>query len=198
MSSSIFETLLTLCAAFALGAVIGWALHAISQEGELRQKERRWRDRASAERPARAAPALTQVGAPLASVSAPPGGGFSAAAILALQNDLAASRDASAKKDADLLRMRSLLIEIEAGEPVPLTPGIAPRDDLTEIHGIGPVLERALNKYGIFNYRQIALWTREDAEHFAAHAQEYRHRVLYERWVEQARKLHRARYGESI
>jgi predicted flap endonuclease-1-like 5' DNA nuclease len=193
---AIVETLITLIVALALGIAIGWALHAISQEGELKEKERRWRERSSAERAPRPA-ALTPVASP-AGPPTPPAGGFSATAFVALQSDLAASRDASAKKDADLLRMRNLLLEIEAGDVVPITPGIALRDDLTEIRGIGPVLERSLNKYGIFNFRQIALWTPQDAEHFAAHAQEYRNRVLYELWVDEARRLHRERYGEAV
>jgi predicted flap endonuclease-1-like 5' DNA nuclease len=195
---AIVETLITLIVALALGIAIGWALHAISQEGELKEKERRWRERSSAERAPRPAAALTPVASSAAPAPAPPLGGFSATAIVALQSDLAAVRDASAKKDADLLRMRNLLLEIEAGEVVPITPGITLRDDLTEIHGIGPVLERSLNKYGIFNFRQIALWTPQDAEHFAAHAQEYRNRVLYDLWVDQARRLHRERYGETV
>jgi predicted flap endonuclease-1-like 5' DNA nuclease len=199
VSFVIVETLTALVAALVLGIIIGWALHAISQEGELKEKERRWRERSSAERPARPAPALAPLAAPpLASASAAPAGGFSATAVLALQSDLAASRDASAKKDADLLRMRSLLQEIEAGEPVPITPGVTLRDDLTEIRGIGPVLERSLNKYGIFNFRQLALWTPQDAEHFASHAHEHRNRVVHEQWVAQARRLHHERYGETV
>lgn len=198
MSSVIVETLLTLFAALALGIIIGWTLHAISLEGERAEQERRRRERPSAERPARPVPAPTPLATPPLSAQAPPAGGFSATVVLALQSDLAACRDASAKKDADLLRMRSLLHEIEAGEPVPITPGVTVRDDLTAIDGIGPVLERSLNKYGIFNYRQIALWTPQDAEHFAAHAQEHRNRIVYDRWVEHARRLHRERYGETV
>ncbi len=195
MSLVIVQTLLALLAALALGIIIGWALYGISQEGELKEKERRRRDRPAAERPART-PAPQGAVPPPAVAS--PGAGFSATAFVALQSDLAAARDASAKKDADLLRMRSLLYEIEAGEPVPITPGVTLRDDLTEIRGIGPVLERSLNKYGIFNFRQIALWTPQDAEHFAAHAHEHRNRVAYDGWVEQARRLHRERYGETL
>lgn len=205
---SVFETLATLVVALALGITIGWVLRSMSFEGTLKEKERAWRERSGSERVSRSGAApLTPVapvaqGVPPVPSSAPGGsaapGGFSATVVLALQNDLAASRDASAKKDADLLRMRSLLHEIEIGEPVPITPGIALRDDLTAIRGIGPVLERALNKYGIFNYRQIALWTEQDADQFASHAHEFRHRIARDHWVEQARRLHRERYGEAL
>ncbi len=220
---SVFETLATLVVALALGIAIGWALRSMSFEGTLKEKERAWRERAGSERASRSGGAPLTPVAPVAqaapsaagatggpsAASVPPvpsstaggyaaPGTFSATVVLALQNDLAASRDASAKKDADLLRMRSLLHEIESGEPVPITPGIALRDDLTAIRGIGPVLERALNKYGIFNYRQIALWTEQDADQFASHAHEFRHRIARDHWVEQARRLHRERYGEAL
>jgi predicted flap endonuclease-1-like 5' DNA nuclease len=197
------QTLLSLFAALALGIVIGWALRSMSLEGELKEKERIWRERLHAERSSRSpaatvTPIAPVASAPAASAPAVPAAGFSPTVVVSLQNDLAACRDASAKKDAEILRMRSLLYEIEGGEPVPITPGITLRDDLTKIRGIGPVLERALNKYGIFNYRQIALWTERDAEQFAAHTHEYRSRILRDNWVEQARRLHRELYGETL
>ncbi len=63
-------------------------------------------------------------------------------------------------------------------------------DDLKEIYGIGPVLEASLNTLGIYHFRQIAGWKPADVAWVARHIDSFPKRIVRDRWVEQARKLH--------
>jgi NADH-quinone oxidoreductase subunit E len=68
-------------------------------------------------------------------------------------------------------------------------------DDLKLIKGVGPVLEQALHRAGVFHFDQIAAWTPEDVAWFEANLEEFKGRVVREGWVEQARQL--AEEGET-
>jgi predicted flap endonuclease-1-like 5' DNA nuclease len=68
-------------------------------------------------------------------------------------------------------------------------------DDIKEIRGIGPVLERVLNRLGIYLFRQIAEFTPEDIEWVSANLPEFPRRIIQERWIDQARELHAKKYG---
>jgi predicted flap endonuclease-1-like 5' DNA nuclease len=74
-------------------------------------------------------------------------------------------------------------------KPMTLT---APRDgrgdNLKEIAGIGPKLERMLQSLGVYHFDQIASWTPAEIEWVNA-AISFRGRIERERWVEQAARL---------
>lgn len=84
-------------------------------------------------------------------------------------------------------------------EPVPaaaseLTPVEPPRldaprggtpDDLQKINGIGPLIERALNAFGIFHYDQIAAWTPAEGAWIDSHLG-FSGRVERDDWIGQA------------
>jgi predicted flap endonuclease-1-like 5' DNA nuclease len=72
------------------------------------------------------------------------------------------------------------------------------RDDLKEIVGVGPVLERLLHRHGVHTFRQVALWTRQDIRRVDASLNEFHGRIRRDHWVRQARTLHRRRHGESL
>ncbi len=72
------------------------------------------------------------------------------------------------------------------------------RDDLKEIVGVGPVLERLLHRHGVHTFRQVALWTRQDIRRVDASLKEFHGRIRRDHWVRQARTLHRRRHGESL
>jgi predicted flap endonuclease-1-like 5' DNA nuclease len=72
------------------------------------------------------------------------------------------------------------------------------RDDLKEIIGVGPVLERLLHRHGVHTFRQVALWTRQDIRRVDAALDEFHGRIRRDHWVQQARTLHRRRHGESL
>jgi len=68
----------------------------------------------------------------------------------------------------------------------------APRDgrgdNLKEIAGIGPKLEKMLQSLGVFHFDQIASWTPAEIDWVNA-AISFRGRIERERWVEQAGRL---------
>ncbi len=62
-------------------------------------------------------------------------------------------------------------------------------DDLKRIRGVGPVLERTLNRLGIYRFEQIAEFDQDDIERIAAELGQFPDRINRDRWVEQARNL---------
>jgi predicted flap endonuclease-1-like 5' DNA nuclease len=72
------------------------------------------------------------------------------------------------------------------------------KDDLKKIHGIGPVIERALNKMGTYTYIQIARWTPSDIAKVARKLETGPDRIKRDNWVAGAKKQHREKYGEKI
>ena len=61
-------------------------------------------------------------------------------------------------------------------------------DDLKRISGIGPVLEKTLNNLGIFHFRQIAAFTRENID-WVNNYLSFSGRIERENWVSQAATL---------
>ena len=70
-------------------------------------------------------------------------------------------------------------------------------DDLTAIKGVAETLQERLNENGIYTFKQIALWTIEQAREFSSRLS-FKDRVEREHWVEQARNLHLQKYGEHL
>jgi NADH-quinone oxidoreductase subunit E len=62
-------------------------------------------------------------------------------------------------------------------------------DDLKLISGIGPMLEKALNRLGIFHFDQIASWSQPHIKWIDHELEDFRGRAERDRWVEQAKKL---------
>ncbi len=63
------------------------------------------------------------------------------------------------------------------------------RDNLREIKGIGPAIEKTLNELGIFRYAQVAAMTRYDIERIANRLKGFQSRIEREDWIGQARAL---------
>jgi predicted flap endonuclease-1-like 5' DNA nuclease len=64
------------------------------------------------------------------------------------------------------------------------------KDDLKVINGIGPGIEKKLNKHGIFTYRQISEFTNESIIALTDVVKFFPGRIQRDRWVEQAAKLY--------
>jgi predicted flap endonuclease-1-like 5' DNA nuclease len=107
----------------------------------------------------------------------------------ALQRNLAAAR-------TEVAHYRQLIVELEDNAPPPLLDGPNAPDDLKLIVGVGPVIERLLQKIGIGTYRQIARWSEHDIDDFDARLPEFHGRIRRDAWVTQARELHQSKYGE--
>jgi DNA repair exonuclease SbcCD ATPase subunit len=72
------------------------------------------------------------------------------------------------------------------------------KDDLKKIQGIGPAIERALNKMGTFTYVQIAKWKPSDISRVAKKLDSLPGRVKPDHWIAGAKKQHREKYGEKL
>ena len=72
------------------------------------------------------------------------------------------------------------------------------KDDLKLIYGIGPVMERTLNKLGVTSFRQIAKFSRKDIERVAGALQSFPDRIARDDWVGGAKKEYRKKYGKAI
>ncbi len=69
-------------------------------------------------------------------------------------------------------------------------------DDLKEIKGIGPVMERILNEKGCYHFKQLANFSPQDIEWVSAAIETFPNRIERDQWVEQAKTLHHTKYGE--
>lgn len=106
-----------------------------------------------------------------------------------LQREVATARTAVA-------HYQQLIVELEDNAVPPLLDGPNAPDDLKLIVGVGPVIERMLQKIGIGSYRQIARWSERDIDDFDARLPEFHGRIRRDGWVTQARELHQSKYGE--
>lgn len=70
------------------------------------------------------------------------------------------------------------------------------KDDLTKIKGIGKVINGKLNKYGVYRFKQIALWSRRQADDFATELGTFQDRVHRDKWIAQARTMHQDKHGD--
>ncbi|PIE06821.1 MAG: hypothetical protein CSA74_10165 [Rhodobacterales bacterium] len=62
-------------------------------------------------------------------------------------------------------------------------------DDLKQIKGIGPGLEKLCNELGFFHFDQIAAWTAEEVAWVDANLKGFKGRVSRDNWVDQAKTL---------
>lgn len=83
----------------------------------------------------------------------------------------------------------------DSGPDTPDAAAIPDQDDLKEIVGIGPVLERALNELGYRTFRDVALWEKEDIARVKEMIGIFSKRMDRDDWVGQARALHARKYG---
>ena len=79
----------------------------------------------------------------------------------------------------------------KSAEPQGLVRLKAPRkgkpDDLQEIEGIGPALEKLVNSLGFYHFDQIAAWTEADVALVDAEMKTFKGRITRDKWVEQAK-----------
>jgi predicted flap endonuclease-1-like 5' DNA nuclease len=71
------------------------------------------------------------------------------------------------------------------------------KDDLKTIYGIGPVLEKTLNRLGITSYAQVARFTRKDIDRVAAAFNSFPDRIVRDDWVGGAKREYQKKYGKK-
>ena len=70
-------------------------------------------------------------------------------------------------------------------------------DDLGRIRGIDPGVQSSLQSLGVHTFRQIALWTHDQADEFTRRLGLHMPGVSA-RWIHDARELHLAVHGEPV
>ncbi len=68
-------------------------------------------------------------------------------------------------------------------------------DDLKDIVGVGPFLERKLHSLGIYTFRQISHFSKEDSKQINEIIEFFPGRIDRDDWVGQAKALHKRKYG---
>lgn len=72
----------------------------------------------------------------------------------------------------------------------------AEADDLKDIVGVGPFLERKLHSLGIYTFRQVANFTREDVAKVNDIIEFFPGRIERDNWVDQSRAFYERKYGQ--
>ncbi|MDJ0952223.1 MAG: hypothetical protein QNJ81_00965 [Acidimicrobiia bacterium] len=71
-------------------------------------------------------------------------------------------------------------------------------DDLKQVHGIGPKLERTLKDLGITSFRQIAGFRDDDIVYVTAALGAFKGRIERDDWMSSAAAAHAREYGEPV
>jgi predicted flap endonuclease-1-like 5' DNA nuclease len=71
----------------------------------------------------------------------------------------------------------------------PIYTAPAEKDDLKQIKGIGPVMERTLNELGVTTFKQLAGFTQQDIEKVSAAIDAFPGRIERDDWVGKAQEL---------
>lgn len=71
-------------------------------------------------------------------------------------------------------------------------------DDLKQIKGVGPAIEKTLNDLGIYRFHQIAEMSEYDIDRVAQRLKGFRSRIYREDWVGQARSLQYQKYNDPV
>jgi predicted flap endonuclease-1-like 5' DNA nuclease len=71
----------------------------------------------------------------------------------------------------------------------------AEADDLKDIIGVGPFLERKLHSLGIYTFRQVANFTKEDVDKVNSIIEFFPGRIERDNWVEQSQAFYERKYG---
>jgi predicted flap endonuclease-1-like 5' DNA nuclease len=62
-------------------------------------------------------------------------------------------------------------------------------DDLKEIEGIGPAMEKLVNEMGFYHFDQIAGWSDADVAWVDANMKNFKGRITRDRWTQQAKLI---------
>lgn len=106
--------------------------------------------------------------------------------------------DTQSEKSADPQQKPIKNGHIPKGWTVPQnTPRKKERDKLTDIKGIGPVIEKMLHQCGIYYYHQVANLDVSGMEELQLQIPQFPGRIKRDKWVDQAKKLQQKKYGET-
>ena len=113
-------------------------------------------------------------------------GSVSAAAVAALSGASADAAPAKAAKPAKAEKKAEPKAEAPKAEKK-AAPAASGADDLKELSGVGPALEKKLHAAGVTTFAQIAAWTEEDVAAMDEKLS-FKGRIEREGWIEQAKE----------
>ncbi|MFP7572151.1 50S ribosomal protein L21 [Marivita sp. S2033] len=94
-----------------------------------------------------------------------------------------------AKNRTEQSEMKARVANDEAkAKPAKKSKAASGGDDLKQLSGVGPALEKKLHAEGITSFAQIAAWTDADVEEFGEKLS-FKGRIEREGWIEQAKEL---------
>jgi predicted flap endonuclease-1-like 5' DNA nuclease len=93
----------------------------------------------------------------------------------------------SAPLAADIPAAKPAALKAASGPERLKAPRSGKADDLKQIEGIGPAMEKLLNELGFYHYDQIASWTEDDIAVVDGEMKSFKGRITRDRWVAQAR-----------
>ena len=79
-------------------------------------------------------------------------------------------------------------VEKRAGFGIVYLSAPAIQDNLQDIWGVGPVIEKKLHDFGVYRFKQIANWTSKAVDEFSEQLA-FKGRIEREAWIKQAKKL---------
>lgn len=141
---------------------------------------------ADAPAPDSVAAAETVAVQPAAFVSAPPVAEPAPVAKPAAAPKAAAKPKAPAKPKAEKAAAKPKAAK-PAGPERLKAPRKGKADDLKEIEGIGPAMEKLVNSLGFYHFDQIAGWSEADVALVDAEMKNFKGRITRDKWVAQAR-----------
>jgi predicted flap endonuclease-1-like 5' DNA nuclease len=118
--------------------------------------------------------------------------------ITQLQAELADCSVARAQLQAKLLSSTQPPAPYNGEPPRQFIEMPAAIDDLKHIYGVGPRLEKTLQKLGIYLFKQVAQWNEADIDFFDAKLEKFHGRIRREGWVRSAVEEHYKKYGEWL
>lgn len=98
-------------------------------------------------------------------------------------------------EDAVLNRIASRASEINFDRIGTAT--AAEADDLKDIVGVGPFLERKLHSLGIYTFRQVANFIKEDIDKVNDIIEFFPGRIQRDNWVDQSKAFYESKYGKK-
>ena len=125
-----------------------------------------------------------------------PDQGFASEAILAEKQELSAKHNSLLKENETILiKMESLQKQLEECQQSKqknlmfTDANPAEKDDLKLIHGIGPFIEKKLNKIGIYHFRQISAFDQATIDKVTNAIEFFPGRIERDNWMGQASQL---------
>ena len=177
----------------AISAAVGLFMAMPSRAAALGEKLATPAAKAAAVKPvavaasAVASPAMAEAAPAAAFISAPVADATPAKAPRAAKPKAAPAAKPAVKVAAKPAAAKAPRVKKPDGPERLSAPRKGKADDLKEIEGIGPALEKLCNELGFYHFDQIANWSAADVEWVDANMKTFRGRIVRDKWIAQCK-----------